>query len=152
MYHQFVGCVANQVKQWYISGCPVLAQSKYQIHHGIVGKHVHLLLLKKHGIPTGNKWSCHVPNVVTETDDGKVTIYRDKPIKNDKKVSYNRPDVKVIDKEEKTWCHVGLRFQWIMEEKINKYIDFAAEVRRQFMVKTVIVFSMSFFYLPYTLW
>ena len=121
----------------------MLAQSKYLIHHGIVGKHVHLLLLKKHGIPTGNKWSCHVPIVVTETDDGKVTIY--------KKVSYNRPDVKVIDKEEKTWCHVGLRFQWIMEEKINKYIDFAAEVRRQFMVKTVIVFSMSFFYLSYTL-
>ena len=26
-----------------------------------------------------------------------------------------------------------------MEEKIDKYIDFAAEVRRQFMVKTVIV-------------
>ena len=104
-----------------------------------MGKHVHLLLLKKHGIPTGNKWCYHVPNVVTETDDGKVTIYRDKPIKNDRKVSYNRPDVKVTDKEEKTWCNVGLRFQWIMEEKIDKYIDFAAEVRRQFMVKTVIV-------------
>ena len=98
-----------------------------------------MLLLKKHGIPTGNKWCCHVPNVVTETDEGKVTIYRDKPIKNDRKVSYNRPDVKVTDKEEKTWCNVGLRFQWIMEEKIDKYIDFAAEVRRQFMVKTVIV-------------
>ena len=47
---------------------------------------------------------------------------------NDRKVSYNRPDVKVTDKEEKTWCNVGLRFQWIMEEKIDKYIDFAAEV------------------------
>ena len=129
----------------------MLAQSKYRIQHGIVGKHVHLLLLKKHAIPTGNKWSCHVPNVVAETDDGKATIYRDKPIKNDKKVSYNRPDVKVIDKEEKTWCHVSLRFQWIMEEKIDKYIDFTTEVRRQFMVKTMIVFSMSFFYLPYTL-
>ena len=45
----------------------------------------------------------------------------------------------MTDKEEKTWCNVGLRFHWIMEEKIDKYIDFAAEVRRQFMVKTVTV-------------
>ena len=117
----------------------MLAQSKYRIQHDIVGKQGHLLLLKKHGIPTGNKWCCHVPNVVTETDDGKVTIYRDKPIKNDKKVSYNRLYVIVIDTEEKTWYNVGLRFPWIMEEKIDKYMDFAADVRRQFRVKTVIV-------------
>ena len=106
------------------SGCPVLAKSKYQIRHDIVGKHIHWLLLKKYEIPTGNKWYSHVPNVVTETDDGKVTIYWDKPIKTDRKVKYNRPDVVVIDRE---------------EEKIDKYMDLAVEVRRQFRVKTVIV-------------
>ena len=84
------------------SGCPVLAKSKYRIRHDIVGKHIHWLLLKKHGIPTGNKWYSHVPNAVTETDDGKVIIYWDKPIKTDMKVSYNRPDVAVIDREENT--------------------------------------------------
>ena len=108
----------------------MLAQSKYRIQLGILDKHVHLLLLKKHRIPTRNTWCCHVPNVVNETDDGKVTIYRDKPIKNDRKVSYNRPDVIVIDKEEKTWYNVGLRFQWIIQEKIDKYMDFTVEVRR----------------------
>ena len=45
----------------------------------------------------------------------------------------------MIDTEEKTWYNVGLRFLWIMEEKTDKYMDFAAEVRRQFMVKMVIV-------------
>ena len=57
------------------SGFPVLTKLKYRIRHDIVGKHIHRLLLKEHGIPTGNKWYSHVINVVTETDDGKVTIY-----------------------------------------------------------------------------
>ena len=68
-----------------------------------------MLLLKKHGIPTGNKWCYHVLSVVTLTDDGKVTIYRDKPIKNDRKVSYNRPDVVVTDREENTWYNVDFK-------------------------------------------
>ena len=127
------------------SGCPVLAKSKYRIRHDIVGKHMHWLLLKKHGIPTGNKWYSHVPNVVTETDDGKVTIYWDKPIKTDRKVSYNRPDVVVIDREENTWYIVDFAIPMDHhvkekeEEKIEKCMDLAAEVRRQFRVKTVIV-------------
>ena len=37
-------------------GCPVLAKSKYRIQHGIVGKHIHWLLLQKYAIPTGKKW------------------------------------------------------------------------------------------------
>ena len=37
------------------SGYPVLAKSKYRIQHCVVGKHIHWLLLKKHGIPTRNK-------------------------------------------------------------------------------------------------
>ena len=61
------------------------------------------MLIKKYEIPTGNKWYSHVPNVVTETDDGKVTIYWDKPIKTDRKVKYNRPDVVAIDREENMW-------------------------------------------------
>ena len=82
------------------SGCPVLAKSKYQIRHDIVGKHIHWLLLKKYEIPTGNKWYNYVPNAVTETDEGKVAIYWEKPIKSDRKVKYNRPGVVVIDREE----------------------------------------------------
>ena len=127
------------------SGCPVLAKSKYRIRHNIVGRHIHWLLLKKHGIPIRNKWHSHVPNVVTETDDGKVTIYWDKPIKTDRKVSYNRPDVVVIDREENTRYKADFAIpidhhvKEKEEEKTEKYMDLAAEVRRQFKVKTVIV-------------
>ena len=42
-------------------------------------------------------------NFVTERDDGKVIIYWDAPIKNDRKVSYNRADVSVNDREVNTW-------------------------------------------------
>ena len=34
---------------------------------------------------------------------GKVTIYWDKAIKTDRKVNYNRPDMVVIDREERMW-------------------------------------------------
>ena len=59
-------------------------------------------MLKKSGILARNEWYSHVPNVVTERDGDKVTFYWDKPIKTDWQVSYNRPDVVVIDREENT--------------------------------------------------
>ena len=36
------------------SDSSVLAKSKYRIRRDVVGKHIYWLLLKKHGIPTGN--------------------------------------------------------------------------------------------------
>ena len=82
--------------------------------------------------------------------DGKVAIYRDKPIKTDRKVGYNRPDVVVIDREMNTWYIVDFAIPmdhhvkekeegktWIWHG-FGKYMDLATEVRRQFRVKTVI--------------
>ena len=110
-----------------------------------MGNHVHWLLRNKHGVLKGNKWYSHVPNVVTETYDGKVTIYWDKPIKADKKLSYNRPDVVVINREKNAWYILDFAIPMDhhvkekKEEKIDKYMYLAAEVRRQFRVKTVVV-------------
>ena len=102
------------------------------------------MVLKKYGILTGNKWYSHIPNVVTGRDDGKVTIYLDKPIKTNRKVTYNRPDVVVIDMEEKTWYTVDFVIAMYHhvkenEEKTDKYMYLAAEFRRHFRVKTMIV-------------
>ena len=55
------------------------------------------------------------------------------------------PDVAVIDREEKTWYIVDFAIPMDHhvkekeEENIDKYMDFAAEVREQFRVKTVTV-------------
>ena len=67
---------SSQTVIHFSSGCPVLAKSKYRIRHNIMGEHIHWLLLKKHGILTRNKWYSHVPDVMAETDDVEVTIYR----------------------------------------------------------------------------
>ena len=68
-------------------------------------------------------------HVVTETDDGKITVYWPKPIKADRKVICNRPDVVVIDREENTWRIVDFLIPvdyYVKEkegEKIGKYMD-----------------------------
>ena len=60
-------------------------------------------------------------------------------------MSCNRPDVVVIDRKENTWCIVDCLIPldyYVKEkdgEKIDRYMDLAAELRRQFRVKTVIV-------------
>ena len=60
-------------------------------------------------------------------------------------MKYNRPDVVVIDREENMWYiidfaipmdHHGKEKE---DEKIDKFMDLAAKVRRQFRVKTGIV-------------
>ena len=90
-----------------------------------MSKYIHWLLLKKHGIPTGNNWYTHVPSVVTETNGGKVTVYLDKLLKTDRKVSYSRPDVVVIDREESMWYIVdfAIPMDHHVKEKEEEKID-----------------------------
>ena len=110
-----------------------------------MGKHIHWLLLKKYEIPAENKWCSRVPNVVTKTCDDKVTIYWDKPVKADRKVNYNRSDVVEINREENT-CYIAdlaIPMDYHVKRKgggkIEKDMDLAAEVSRQFRVKTAFV-------------
>ena len=103
-------------------GSPVLTKWKYQIRYDIVSKHIHWLLLMEYG-----------------------TIYWDKSIKTDRKVSYNRPDVVAIDRDENTWYIVDFAIPMnhhvkkMEKEKIDKYMNLVAYARRHFRVKTVIV-------------
>ena len=64
-------------------------------------------------------------------------------------MSYNRPDVIVIDREENTWYIVDSAIPMdhhVKEkekEKIDKYMDLADEVRIQCRVKTVISYTVT---------
>ena len=86
------------------------------------------------------------PCCTRERDDGKVTIYWDKPIKTDRKVSCNKADKGVI--EDNTWCIMGFvisidhHVKEKEEGKIYKYMYLAAEIRRQFRLKIVIVLTI----------
>ena len=59
-------------------------------------------------------------------------------------MSYDCPDVAVIDTEENTWYIVDFansmdhHVKKKEEEKIDRYIDLTAEIRPQYRVKTVI--------------
>ena len=52
-------------------------------------------------------------------------MYWNKPIRTDRKVSYNRPDVVVIDREENTWYVVdfAIPVDYDVKENEEKRID-----------------------------
>ena len=122
-----------------------MAGSRYLARHDIVGKHIHWLLLQKYGIPVADKWFQHVPQTVTEGCGGDVVVYWNKPITTDRKVAHNKPDVVVIDKKENKWTIIDFaipmdhRVKIKEDTKIDIYMDLAAEVRRQYLVKTQII-------------
>ena len=135
----------NETVQHLVSGCTVLAGTKYMTRHDIVGKQIHWLLLKKYSIPVADKWYQHVPQTVIESCGGDVVIYWDKPIVTDRKVTHNKPDVVVIERKEKKWTIIDFaipmdhRVKVKEDNKVETYMDLAAEVRRQYRVKTEIV-------------
>lgn len=135
----------NETVQHIVSGCTILAGTRYLARHDIVGKHIHWLILKKYGIPTESKWYQHVPQTVTESTDGSVVIFWNKPIHTDRKVAHNKPDIVVIERKEKKWYIIDFavpmdhRVRVKEDIKVDTYLDLAAEVRRQYHVKTEIV-------------
>ena len=135
----------NETVQHIVSGCTVLAGTRYLVRHDIVGKHVHWLILKKYDIPVGGTWYQHVPQTVTESSDGNVVIYWNKPIQTDRKVAHNKPDIVVIERKERRWFIIDFaipmdhRVRAKEDIKVDTYLDLAAEVRRQYRVKTEIV-------------
>ena len=68
-----------------------------------------------------------------------------KTINTDRRVHHNKPDVVVIDKNDKKWTIIDFavpmdhRTKLKEDEKIDTYMDLAAEVRRQYLVRTEIV-------------
>ena len=138
------GCT-NETVMHVASGCPVLAESKYLSRHDTVGKHIHWLLLKKFEIAASSDWYKHTPETVTESNDGNVVVYWNRPILTDRKVRHNRPDIVVIHKKEKLWQIIDVaipmdhRVKVKEDNKVETYLDLAAEVRRQYQVKTTIV-------------
>ena len=84
-----------------VSSCGELAKKQYTIRHDKMGSRIHWELCKKYGINCEDKWFNHVPSTVCSDKDGKIEIFWDKEI--DLGVPENRPDVVVVDKEQKKW-------------------------------------------------
>ena len=71
--------------------------------------------------------------------------YWDIPVKTDRKVCYERPDMVVIDREENTCCSVDFaipidyHIKEKDQEKVDNCMDLVLEDRRRFRVKRVTV-------------
>lgn len=80
-----------------VSEYPKIAQTQYKWRHGTVAKALHWDLSHQYGFNNGRKWYEHVPESVLENDETK--IFWDFPIQTYWKLSHNRPDIVVINKE-----------------------------------------------------
>ena len=66
-----------------------------------MGSRIHWELCRKYGIKCEDKWFNHVPSTVCSNDNGNIELFWNKEI--NLGVAENRPDVIVVDKEEKKW-------------------------------------------------
>ena len=83
-----------------VSGCSKLAQKEYKRRHDNLGKIVHWKLARKCNFEVGDKWYEHEPESVFENEDYK--ILWDFSIQTDHVIEVWRPDLVVVDKNERS--------------------------------------------------
>ena len=126
--------------QHIVSSCGELAKKQYTIRHDKMGSRIHWELCRKYGIKCEDKWFNHVPSTVCSDDNGNIEIFWNKEI--DLGVPHNRPDVVVVDKEEKKWTLIDFSVPWDgnvkskEDEKITKYAPLEAKIQESFHVQT----------------
>ena len=81
------------------TGCPKLAQTIYLDRHNAVASTLHWSLCKQMNFERAENWWEHQPEPAMENEDYKL-LY-DFNIRTDKKISARRPDIVVVDKNER---------------------------------------------------
>ena len=135
-----------------ISGCTILAPNEYTNRHNRVGQYIHWKICNHYNIETPNKWYEHKPLPVVDTP--KVTILWDFPIRTDRTIQANRPDIIIKHKQNKTYqltdmsvpLHSNISAKEF--EKIIKYKDLEIEIAKIFFLCSFI--TKFFIYNIYT--
>ena len=110
-----------------------------------MGLRVYWELCQKYGIDCTNNWFEEVPGTVRRSEDGQFEIWWDRPAKTTVKLEHNRPDVILINQQEKKWAIVEFSVPQDKnvllkeEEKIQRYIPLAKEICKVHGVSTKIV-------------
>lgn len=127
-----------------LSGCQTLASNKYLIRHNKVATIIYLQLLKYFNLPTNNvPYYQYNPPPVEENET--VTIYWDKGIITDLTVTHNRPDITLINKQEKTVYLIDVsvpnnsNMESKFQEKMEKYSDLKREVQLMWKMDKVYI-------------
>ena len=123
-----------------VVGCPVLAKTEYIQRHDKAAGSIHWIICKHYHLPAADKWYEHKPERVNENE--RATILWDMPVKTDKEIKANRPDIIMKDKKERKCIMIDMsipsdRNVSIKEvEKLSKYKDLEIEVTKMWEMKT----------------
>ena len=124
---------------WHVaSACKVLAQKEYKRRHDRMrmGLRVYWELCRKYGVKCAGMWFEEAPDKVRKSDDGKVEIWWDRSVETAQQMESNRPDVVVVNRDEKKWLIVDFAVPSDQnvtakeEEKMTKYSLLAHQIRR----------------------
>ena len=126
-----------------ISGCPELAQGVYLHRHNAVASYLHWVLCHLHGLKCNALWYEHEPSKITENE--KIKILYDWNVYTDKKIHHRRPDLVVVNKEEKKTllidvaCPMDHNIKKKEKEKVDNYQELKFELQRIWNTKIEIV-------------
>ena len=83
-----------------ISGCTIPIPNEYTDRYNRFGQYMHWKICNHYDVETSEKWYEHEPLPVVDTP--KVTIFWDFPIRTDRRIQVNRPDVVIKHERNKT--------------------------------------------------
>lgn len=118
-----------------LSSCSILAPKQYTERHNNVAKIIYQELGKLHELLEEHKpYYTYIPEKVVENE--KYKLLWNWPIRTDKTITHNTPDIVLIKKETKETIIIDIaipnaaNLQKKYEEKISKYLPLAEELQR----------------------
>lgn len=128
-----------------ISGCSVLAPTKYVQRHDNLCKYVHMLLARKYDLLANDQveWYAYDPDPVLENEHAK--ILWNFPVQTDHTVRHNKPDILLVDKNERHAIIIDIavpsdyNITRKRAEKIQNYQDLSYELKQIWQVDKVTI-------------
>jgi hypothetical protein len=124
------------------SGCSLLSNTEYLHRHNLSAKIVHQFLAHKYNLITITEpYYKYQPQPVLENNNFK--IYWDRPVITDKTILANRPDLIIINKENKTAKLIDIahpndhNLNISFTNKISKYKDLAEEIKHMWHLNSI---------------
>ena len=119
----------------------MLASNMYLNRHNKIGAYIHWVILKDLGAEVTEQWYNHVPKTSTEVSNH--SIMWDMQILTDARLSHNRPDIVVHNREKKTCLMIDVAVPQdrnvikTTAEKIRRYRDLEIEVQQCWNLNSV---------------
>ncbi|KAI5707841.1 hypothetical protein M8J77_010928 [Diaphorina citri] len=132
----------SETIQHITSSCSILANTDYLQRHNSSAKIVHQFLALKFDLTTDKtEYYKYQPQPVLENENMK--IYWDSTVITDRRIEANRPDIVLVDKNEKTVKLIDIahpadhNILLSTATKIHKYQDLAIEIRNMWDMTSV---------------